>query len=91
MRGDFDEDEIQDHECDGTNIAVAPDGRQYCAHCGWNDPSRDCDVLPNQDCVIHLPRPDCQIGHAHVIDACGAFQPKPSYTHCSHCGHVEVK
>lgn len=37
MLGDFDEDEIQDHECDGTNIAVAPDGRQYCAHCGWRE------------------------------------------------------
>lgn len=27
-----------DHECDGTNIAIAADGRIYCAHCGWNDP-----------------------------------------------------
>lgn len=26
------------HECDATNIAVAADGRMYCAHCGWNDP-----------------------------------------------------
>jgi hypothetical protein len=64
------------HECDGTNMAVAEDGRQYCAHCGWNDPSRDCDALPNQDCVIHLPRPDCRISYAHIIDACGAFQPQ---------------
>lgn len=37
MLGDFDEDEIQDHTCDGTNIAIAPDGRQYCAHCGWRE------------------------------------------------------
>ncbi len=28
-----------EHECDGTNIAVASDGRLYCAHCGWNDPA----------------------------------------------------
>lgn len=28
-----------DHECDGTNIAQAHDGRYYCAHCGWNEPA----------------------------------------------------
>lgn len=56
MRGDFDEDELQDfepdpqqrvdHECDATNIAVAADGRQYCAHCGWNDPDADETASP---------------------------------------------
>jgi len=29
----------QAHECDATNIAVAADGRIYCAHCGWNEPT----------------------------------------------------
>jgi hypothetical protein len=27
--------------CDAPNIAVAEDGTQYCAHCGWNDPNAD--------------------------------------------------
>lgn len=31
--------EASDHRCDGTNIAQAPDGTFYCAHCGWNDPT----------------------------------------------------
>jgi hypothetical protein len=81
MRGDFDEDELDEEPM----------------------------VLPKADCIIHLPRPECQIGHAHVIDACGAFQPKdlhadtchfgrdaecdcgkPSFTHCRMCGHIQV-
>ena len=31
--------EASEHRCDGTNIAQAPDGTFYCAHCGWNDPT----------------------------------------------------
>lgn len=31
--------EAAEHRCDGTNIAQAPDGTFYCAHCGWNDPT----------------------------------------------------
>ncbi len=34
-------------------------------------------VFSNQDCVMHLPRPDCQESLPHLIDACGAFEPKP--------------
>ena len=40
----------------------------------------------NADCIIHLPRPECQIGHAHVIDACGAFQPKDLHADTCHFG-----
>ncbi len=32
------------HECDGTNIGVAADGRLYCLHCGWQ-----ADDAPAQD------------------------------------------
>jgi hypothetical protein len=58
MRGDFDEDELDDEPMS----------------------------LPNADCIIHLPRQECQIGHAHVIDACGAFQPKDLHADTCHFG-----
>lgn len=32
------------HECDATNLAIASDGRVYCAHCGWNDPQNALEV-----------------------------------------------
>jgi hypothetical protein len=35
--------EAAEHRCDGTNIAQAPDGTFYCAHCGWNDPTPEGD------------------------------------------------
>jgi len=59
---------VAEHECDATNIAITPDGRRYCAHCGWNEPPvgmaaaleqarRDGVVEPLEDVTAPQPSP----------------------------------